>query len=218
MIMPKKEKTQAQKERDEKQLRRLQTLMDVVFGVLIIRVFTLLPHFVSAETGEFDPLVIFTETGENFIMFLIGFILICIYWFQSNKTSGNLVSTDGKHTMLSILQLFFLLLYLYSVRLDMETQSDVLALFMQSVSLALAGFAGVAAWVYASKHAEMVSEAVSAGEANELKISILSEPLAAAFTIPFAFIGPGIWNLSWLSVIVFGIFLKRRHKKKFENI
>ena len=127
--------------------------MDVVFGVLSIRVFTLLPHFVSAETGEFDPLVIFTETGENFIMFLIGFILICIYWFQRNKTSGNLVSTYGKHTMLSILQLFFLLLYLYSVRLDMETQSDVLALFMQSVSLALAGFAGVAAWIYASKHA-----------------------------------------------------------------
>jgi len=215
--MAKKEITLAQKERDAKQLRRLQTLMDVVFGVLIIRVFTLLPHFVSAETGEFDPLVIFTETGENFIMFLIGFILICIYWFQSNKTSGNLVSTDGKHTMLSILQLFFLLLYLYSVRLDMETQSDVLALFMQSVSLALAGFAGVAAWIYVSKHAEMVSEAVSAGEANELKISILSEPLAAAFTIPFAFIGPGIWNLSWLSVIVFGIFLKKRHKKKFET-
>ncbi len=215
--MAKKEKTQAEKERDARQLRRLQTLMDVVFGVLLIRVFTLLPHLTNPDSGKVDPLVIFTETGESFIMFVIGFVLITIYWFQSNKTSGNLVSTDGKHTMLSILQLFFLLLYLYSVRLDMETQSDVLALFMQSVSLALAGFAGVAAWVYASKHAEMVSEAVSAGEANELKISILSEPLAAAFTIPFAFIGPGIWNLSWLSVIVFGIFLKRRHKKKFET-
>ena len=215
--MAKKEKTQAEKERDARQLRRLQTLMDVVFGVLLIRVFTLLPHLTNPDSGKVDPLVIFTETGESFIMFVIGFVLITIYWFQSNKTSGNLVSTDGKHTMLSILQLFFLLLYLYSVRLDMETQSDVLALFMQSVSLALAGFAGVAAWVYASKHPELVSEAVSAGEANELKISILSEPLASAFTIPFAFIGPGIWNLSWLSVIVFGIFLKRRHKKKFET-
>ncbi len=215
--MAKKEKTQAEKERDARQLRRLQTLMDVVFGVLLIRVFTLLPHLTNPDSGKVDPLVIFTETGESFIMFVIGFVLITIYWFQNNRTSGNLVSTDGKHTVLSLLQLFFLLLYLYSVRLDMETQSDVLALFMQSVSLALAGFAGVAAWVYASKHAEMVSEAVSAGEASELKISILSEPLAAAFTIPFAFIGPGIWNLSWLSVIVFGIFLKKRHKKKFET-
>ncbi len=215
--MAKKEKTQAQKERDERQLRRLHTLMDVVFGVLLIRIFTLLPHPTKPETGSFDPLVIFTEGGENFIMFIIGFILITIYWIQSNKTSGNLVATDGKHTVLSILQLLFLLLYLYSVRLDMETQSDVLALFMQSVSLALAGFAGVAAWVYASKRADLVSEAVSLEEANELKISILAEPLAALVTIPFAFIGPGIWNLSWLSVIVFGILLKKRHKKKFET-
>jgi uncharacterized membrane protein len=214
--MPTKEKTQAQKERDAQQLRRLQTLMDVVFGVLLIRVFTLLPHLTNPESGKVDPLVIFTESGANFIMFAIGFILITIYWFQNNKTTGNLVSTDGKHAMLSFLQLFFLLLYLYSVRLDMDTDSDVLALFMQSVSLALAGFAGVASWVYATKHSDLISEAVSPEEANELRISILSEPLAAAVTIPFAFIGPGIWNLSWLSVIVFGIFLKRRHKKKFE--
>lgn len=211
------EKTQAQIERDASQLRRLLTLMDVVFGVLLIRIFTLLPHPIKPETGNFDPLVIFTEGGENFIMFIIGFILITIYWIQSNKTTGNLVATDGKHTVLSILQLLFLLLYLYSVRLDMETQSDVLALFMQSVSLALAGFAGVAAWVYASKRTELVSEAITPEEGNELKISILAEPLAAAFTIPFAFIGPGIWNLSWLSVILFGIFLKKMHKKKYKT-
>ena len=214
--MSKVEKTLAQKERDERQLRRLQTLMDVVFGVLLIRIFTFLPHPTKPETGDFDPLVIFTQGGENFIMFIIGFILITIYWIQNNKTTGNLVATDGKHTTLSIMQLLFLLLYLYSVRLDMETQSDLLALFMQSVSLALAGLAGVSAWVYASNHSEMVSEAVSTQEANELKISILAEPLAALVTIPFAFIGPGIWNLSWLSVIVFGILLKKRHKKKFK--
>ena len=215
--MAKKEKTHAQIERDAQQLRRLHTLMDVVFGVLLIRIFTLLPHPIKPETGAFDPLVIFTEGGANFIMFVIGFVLITIYWFQNNKTTGNLVSTDGKHAMLSLIQLFFLLLYLYSVRLDMDTDSDVLALFMQSVSLALAGFIGVAAWVYAIKHPDLVSDAVSAEEANELKNSILSEPLAAAFTIPFAFIGPVIWNLSWLSVIVFGIFLKKKHKKKFET-
>ena len=150
-------------------------------------------------------------------MFVIGFILITIYWIQNNKTSGNLVATDGKHVALSILQIAFLLLYFYSVRLDMETDSDVLALFMQSVSLAIAGLAGVAAWIYASKRGELVSEAVSAEEANELKISILAEPLAATFTIPFAFIGPGLWNLSWLSVIVFGIFLKKRHKKEYTS-
>ena len=213
--MEKIEKTPAQEERDKRQLGRLQTLIDVVFGLLIIRLFTLLPHLTNPESGNFDPLVIFTESGENFVMFVIGFVLISIYWFQNNKTTGNLIRTDGKHTTLSILQLMFLLLYFYSVRLDMETQSDVLALFMQSVTLALAGFTSVVAWVYAYKHSDLVSEAVTSEERDEIKISILAEPLAATLTIPFAFIGPGVWNLSWLSVILFGVLLKRRHKKRF---
>jgi uncharacterized membrane protein len=216
-LLDKKEATLAQKERDATQLRRLQTLMDVVFGVLLVRIFSLLPHLVQPETGTVDPLVIFTEGGEKFLMFVIGFVLITIYWMQNNKTTGNLIATDFKHTILSIMQLLFLLLYLYSVRLDMETHSDVLALFMQSVTLALAGFAGVAAWVYASRHPEMVSEAVSNEDANEIRTNILAEPLAALVTIPFAFMGAGLWNLSWLSVIAFGVLLKKRHKKRFET-
>jgi uncharacterized membrane protein len=103
--MAKKEKTEAQKERDAVQLRRLHMLTDVIFAVLLIRLFMLLPHPVKPETGAFDPLVIFTEGGANFIMFVIGFILITIYWIQNNKTSGNLVATDGKHVALSILQI-----------------------------------------------------------------------------------------------------------------
>ena len=113
---------------------------------------------------------------------------------------------------MSLLQIFFLVFYLYSVRLDLVFESDVLALFMQSVSLALAGFMGVLAWIYATKHADLVSDAVSAQEAKDIKIGILAEPLAAIFTIPFAFIGPGLWNLAWLSVIVVGWFLKRGNK------
>jgi uncharacterized membrane protein len=214
----KKEKTPAQLERDKRQLGRLQTLIDVVFGVMIIRLFMLLPHLKNPESGDFDPLVIFTEGGENFVMFVIGFVLISIYWYQNNKTTGNLISTDGKHTALSIMQLMFLLLYFYSIRLDMETQSDVLALFVQSVTLALAGFTGVLTWVYANKQSDLVSGAVTAVEANDIRISILAEPLAAMFTIPFAFIGSGAWNLSWLSVILFGLLLKKRHKKKIWGI
>ncbi|MCK4839916.1 MAG: hypothetical protein KAS94_14015 [Desulfobulbaceae bacterium] len=149
------------------------------------------------------------------MMFFIGFVLVSIYWYQNNKTTGNLVSTDMKHTTLSIVQLMFLLLYFYSIRLDMETQSDVLALFMQSVFLALAGYTGVSAWVYAYKNSDLISDAVTQEEGNDIRISILAEPLAATLTIPFAFIGPGAWNLSWLSVIIFGILLKRKHKKRF---
>lgn len=210
-ILEKKEKTQAQRERDERQLRRLQTLMDVIFGVLIIRLFMVLPVPEEVLAGNKDPLSIFGE--GKFIMFIIGIILVSIYWFQSNKTNGNLIATDGKHSFLSILQMLFLLLYFYSIGLDMATESDVLALFMQSVTLALAGFCGVAAWLYATKNAEIVSEAVTAREAVEIRNSVLTEPLAAVITIPFAFVGVLAWNLAWLSALVIGSFLKKRAKK-----
>ena len=211
-ILKSEERTESKIQRDEKQLGRLHTLVDVVYALIIVRLFMMLPNPEVSEVVGFDPLAIFTEGGDRFVMLIIGFILVLIYWFQSNKTTGNLVKTDGKHTVLSLLQLFFLLFYLYSVRLDLVFKSDVLALFMQSVSLALAGFMGVLAWIYATKHADLISDAVSEQEAKDIKIGILSEPLASTFTIPFAFIGPLLWNLSWLSVLVFGWFLKKRSK------
>ena len=187
-------------------------MVDVVYALIIVRLFTMLPNPETSEVGGFDPLIIFTEGGDRFVMLIIGFILILIYWFQNNKTTGNLIKTDGKHTLLSLFQLFFLLFYLYSVRLDLVFASDVLALFMQSVTLALAGFMGVFAWIYATKYADIISEAVNDDEKIVIRNSVLTEPLAAVFTIPFAFISPGWWNLAWLSVFFFGWFLKRRQK------
>ena len=209
-VVAKKEKTEAEKQRDEGQLRRLQTLTDVVYGVTIIRMFTIIPRPSEILKDGADPLTIFGE--GNFLMFIIGIILLSIYWFQSNKTMGNLVATDGRHSFITIIQLLFLLLYFYSVGLDMATDSDVLALFMQSVTLAMVGFLSVASWIYASKHANLLSEAVSEEEVVVIRHSILTEPLAALFTIPFAFISPLWWNIAWLSVLFFGWFLKRRQK------
>ncbi len=118
-ILKKKEKSESEIQRDERQLRRLHTLVDVIYALLIFRLFMMLPNPESSEVAGFDPLIIFTEGGDRFVMLIIGFILILIYWFQSNKTTGNLVKTDGKHTLLSLLQIFFLVFYLYSVRLDL---------------------------------------------------------------------------------------------------
>lgn len=102
-ILEKKERSGSEIQRDERQLRRLQTLVDVVYALLIVRLFMMLPNPEPSEVVGFDPLAIFTEGGDRFAMLIIGFILILIYWFQSNKTTGNLVKTDGKHTVLSLL-------------------------------------------------------------------------------------------------------------------
>ena len=116
--------------------------------------------------------------------------------------------------VLSVLQMCFLMLYLYTIVFEMEFPGSPIALAAQGFTLALSGFTAFAAWSYAKKNRRLLSNAINDEEAEQLKIGIFAEPLAAAFTIPFAFVGPGVWNLSWLSLIFFSWWLKRRHKLK----
>ena len=76
---------------------------------------------------------------------MIVFIVIVftiIYWLQSNVLFGNLRGTDGRHTILSILQLFFLLVFLVSMRLGIELGASNATRALESIAAALVGIAG----------------------------------------------------------------------------
>lgn len=207
-------RTQAELERDAKQLKRLERLMDVIFAILIWSVFQNLPVPSAEEFERSTNLEILTAYKNSLIIILVGVFFILTYWGQNNRVFGNLIRTDGRHAVLSILQLCFLLLYLYAVVFEMEFPGEPIALAAQGLTLALSGFTAVIAWSYAKKNRRLLSDSISSEEAEQLKIGIFAEPLTAAFTVPFAFIGPGAWNLSWLSLILFSWLLKRRHKRK----
>ena len=77
------------------------------------------------------------------VVIAVGLILIIMYWVQFNRQLGNLVRSSPIHASLSIVQMFLLMLYLYFVRFDMEFDGMKLALQMESIFLALAGFTGI---------------------------------------------------------------------------
>ena len=197
-----KPRTGAELERDAKQLKRLERLIDVIFAILIWMVFQNLPIPSAEEFEKSSNLEILNAYKNSLIMIFIGMFLIITYWGQNNRVFGNLVRTDGRHTVLSLLQMVFLLLYIYSVTFEMEFPGQPISLIAQSLTLALTGFAGVIAWAYAKKNRRLLSDVIDNKEAEQLKIGIFAEPLAATFTIPFAFLGPGVWNLAWLSLII----------------
>ena len=105
------------------------------------------------------------------------------------------------------------MLYLYAVGFEMEFPGLPISLGAQSITLALSGYVGVAAWNYARSNRRLLSHVISDEEADQLRISIYAEPLAATFTLPFAFVSPLAWNISWLSLLFFSWLLKRRSKK-----
>jgi uncharacterized membrane protein len=201
-------------ERERRQLKRLQILIDVVYAVVIWRFFTLLPkpeEFTESlsTVGRF-----IANHADRFVIVLLGIVIVIVYWVQNNQLFGNLQRTDNKHTSLSILQLFFLLLFLYAIRIGLSFEGTAGAKLFESVAAALMGFTSVAAWAYATKDRRLLGKEMTNSEAAAFRSRIMTEPVTAVVTIPCAFIGPLVWELSWFVYpLVYGIFRKRGAKE-----
>lgn len=210
-ILKRKPETQADVERAFRQLGRLQTLLDVIFALMILQVFLILPRPTAEEIeGSKDLLVFLGGHSGRYEMVIVGIILLVVYWGQNNKAYGNLRRTDGIHATMSIFQVFFLLIYLYFVRMGVEFKNDIASFVFQSASLALVGFTAVVAWSYAIRNRRLITDILSDREAREMRLGFMSEPITALITIPFSWLGPLPWTLAWLANIPISMLLRRR--------
>jgi len=207
----------AEMKRQKNVLRRLQTLIDVVYGLMIFRLFILLPHPTPEQLATRDFIGMFAESGTSLIIILIGIVLIIIYWGQSNIQLGYLTRVDTRIATLSIIQVFSLLIYLYFTRLDNQSDGDEFTLLFESIFLAIAGFVGIYSWNYSWKK-KYFSKDLSEAEAIEIANGFYAEPVVAAITIPLAFIGTTYYTIGWLLLIPVGIILKRRKNRKLEEL
>lgn len=212
ILKSKQEITQAMLERGEKQLFRLAFIIDVLYALLIYKLFMFLPRPEIDGFTKDDLVDVLSTSYLNYLMMFVGFVLILIYWGQSNLMFGNLKRTDGKHAVLSLLQVISLMVYLYFVRLDVEFDGAVIALQMESVFLAISGFMGVWSWHYARKK-QLISDNVTHDEVSKVYLKILPEPVVSVLSFPFAAFGPDIWTLSWLLLIPVGMIAKWLQKR-----
>jgi len=218
-LFKKKELTDAELERGAKQLWRVGTIIDVLYALIVFRLFTLLP---SPDVDKFDArtvVQVLKTSYLNYMAMIIGIVLVIIYWNQSNLQFGNITRTDSKHASLSLLQVFCLMIYIYFVRLDLEFEGVLLLLQLQSVFLALAGYLSVLTWHYAIKN-ELVSDKLSYVEIDNIYLKLIPEPVTATLTFPFAYLGAGIWSLSWLLLFPVSYFSRiiRERLKERSNI
>lgn len=196
----KKIPTEAEKERGKELLFSLKILINILFALLIFQVFIILPRPDDPELDYLSLNQIFSGNLDKLMVMFIGLILIVTYWIQVNRQLGNLVRSSVFHASVGVFQMFCLMLYIYFVRFDMEFEGLEIALQMQSVFLALAGFLGVYNWVYARKH-KLTSDAINDQEEKHILFQLLPEPSAALFSLPFAAMGPEEWTLSFLIIL-----------------
>ena len=195
------------------QLRRLAVMVDVVYAIVIWRIVILLPK-PTAEQLTWDQIGTFLSANIGlFLIVIIGISVTIIYWIQNNVLLGNLQSTDSRHSILSILQLFFLLIFLVTLRDSIELGPSAGTRALESVSAALVGIAGGWSWAYAVKNHRLLLPEVTEQYAYDLRGRILAEPITAIITLPCAFIGPIFWEISWFSYPLVVWLVKRRRRE-----
>ena len=211
-IFNKKERTKAQLERGIAILESLNVVINVLYALMIFQTFLILPRPDDPDLEYFSLREIFSENTDQLLTILVGLVLTIIYWIQFNKQLGNLIRSTPVHATLAIFQMFCLMLYLYFLRFDMIFDGMELALQMQSVFLALAGFVGVLNWIYARRN-ELTSDQIDDFEEMATIYKLLPEPTASLISLPFAVVSPMAWSISFLSIIpltYFFNFISRR--------
>jgi uncharacterized membrane protein len=201
-------------QRESRQLRRLETLIDGVFALVIVLIAVDIP--LPAEDAGFELVAFLTSSLSAFGHAALGIAVILVYWFQNNLLLGNLARTDGTHATLSIVQVFLMILYLLTVSLGIRVGNEPLVLAAQSAAAALLGVVAAGAWWYASHGQKLLTEECDDGEVSALRLRVLAEPLTAALTFALAFVSALAWELGWLAYPLV-VFLLRRSGINYEQ-
>jgi uncharacterized membrane protein len=183
--------------RGVRELRRLERLMDVVFALAIWRIFTILPR-PDPDQPEWDTVLeMLTSEWGRFVTPIISILILVVFWLQNNDLFSRLRATDSLHAGLAVFQLFFVLFLLYAIGVGIVGGSAPDTRVLESVAAALVGVFAYLAWRYAATKRRLVAEGITDAEIHATSQRNLAEPLTALLTIPFAFVGPVAWELSW---------------------
>lgn len=195
-----------------RQLHRLGTLTDVVYAITIWRIFELIPRPGIDDASWPSLEAYFASEWLALLILLVGLIFTIVYWLQSNTLSSGLARTDGTHSVLTLVQIFSVLVFLYSLRMGIEVGDALGARAFESLAAANVGLWGALAWRYARKNRRLLRDDVTDLQAKRLAMRITGEPITAAITVPVAFVGAIFWELSWFAYPLIAGIVRRRAK------
>jgi uncharacterized membrane protein len=183
-----------------RQLRRLETFLDVAYAVLFVDFIMFLPHTEDMAWTElpYGLLSLLIDNSTDLLRLIIAVGLTLISWNLTHKLLGPLERTNPRHTLLSLLQLIFVCLFLFFAIADPELVS-VSSTVGQSLSLALSGFIGIAGWSYARKNG-LARADLSEAEKDQIPRNAIIEPVTALLNTGLAFVGPGAWTAGWFVI------------------
>lgn len=202
----------------ERQLRRLETFLDVSYAVLFIQFIILYlpePEDMAWVDLPYGVLSLLIDNWTELLRLIIAVGLTLLSWNMSNKLLAPLDRTDAKHTFLMLLHLILVCFFLFFAIADpmLVTLSSPVG---QSLCLAASGFVVVGAWHYARRQG-FTRTSLSDAEKDHVVRQAVIEPLTALTNTGFAFVGPLAWTAGWLVIPVVLITGRRQWEQRIRR-
>ena len=183
-----------------KRLRRLETFIDIVYAVLFVRFIMYLPETEDMAWTDlpFGILSLLLDNSLELMRLFIAVSLTLISWNLTHKLLGPLERSNAVHTLLALLQLFFVCLFLFFASAD-PAAGSVSSRVGQCICLAISGFIGIASWSYARKNGFAKAELTEV-QKDDVGRSVIIEPVTALLNTGLGFVGVGTWTLGWFMI------------------
>lgn len=192
-----------------RQLRRLETFLDVAYAVLFVQFIMYLPHTEDMSWIDlpYGLLSLLTNNSGELLRLVIAVGLTLISWNLTHKLLGPLERTDATHTLLTLLQFILVCFFLFFAVADPALVS-ISSPVGQSLCLAASGFIGITGWYYARQKGLTRANLSNAGK-DEVGRNVIIEPLTALINTGFAFVGPVAWTAGWFVIPIILIVGRR---------
>ncbi|NJN06995.1 MAG: DUF1211 domain-containing protein [Richelia sp. SL_2_1] len=194
-------------------IRHLGRLSDTIFALaMALTIFGFdFPEFAESLSNiEINQFLL--SQLEPLGNYLITFAILAFYWIDHVKQFSYYQKTNEVHLWLYLIYLMCLFIIPYSNVLIMYFPQSAIVQICYSINVLLIGLFSFINWTYAT-HSRLVDEKLDNTTINHIKINSLIEPTVALITIVISLINPSLWDISWLSVIIFYVVVEIFFKK-----
>ncbi len=154
----------------------------------------------------------------RYVSFVVSFIVIGNLWLGHHRMFRMVRAYDGPLMLLNLLFLFFVASLPFPTAVVGRYSAIPAAEALYAGWVALAGFAKLAMWMYASRRGRLLSPEVKPDEAALDTLRSAIPAVVFLVSIPFAWLhtlGPIVaWNLAPLSYVAVRVIFRRRRRAK----
>ena len=197
-------------------VNRLIVLSEIIFALaMTMLVFALEIPEIGLDDKAFIKVI--QEDLQIFVIFLITFILLCLYWLGHVKRFSYIVSTNRAHLFIELMGLFFISVLPFTNGLISVHPEHRIVVVIYSVNLILIGVFAYWGWSYASHKHQLIKDEVDTGIIKEIKNELIIEPVVVAISLVVGLLKPSWFNAAMILIPIVHIVYTRYVVKRSDK-